>query len=160
MTPELYHILLKNVILFSRPKSLGHLHLANLFLRGYETMYMNELFADKLVDGAKLLCSIFCYQDDCIVFNDFGLFRNLLTVAYPVKMVLKGTNVSVSKCNYLDINVKFLQSGIFTYKPCDKRQDYNCEVIHYVDLTGNVPTNQPYVSTRPLGGLEPTTFGR
>ena len=119
-------------------------YLANLFLHCYEIKYINHLIETNQVQQAKLLSSIFRYQDDCIVFNDSGFFSTVIKDIYPDEMVLKETNISLTECNYLDIKVKCSENGIFSYCSYDKRLDYDFQVINYPDLSGNIPKNQSY----------------
>ena len=118
-------------------------YLANLFLHCYEVKFIDKLVHDGKIDEAKMLNSVFRYQDDCIVFNDQDYFFRSINDIYPIEMVLKETNITESKCNYLDISVQCI-NDTFCYESYDKRREFCFDVINYPDLAGNVPICQSY----------------
>ena len=52
-------------------------HLANIFLFMYESKYIKSLVEQGQIYKASLLSKTYRYQDDAIVFNDNGLFKNV-----------------------------------------------------------------------------------
>ena len=118
-------------------------YLANLFLHCYEVKFVDKLLHDGKIDEAKMLNSIFRFQDDCIVFNDEEYFSRKINDIYPQEMVLKETNITESKCNYLDITIQCI-NNMFFYEGYDKRHDFNFKVINYPDLAGNIPICQSH----------------
>ena len=94
-------------------------------------------------DDLAKLEHIFRYQDDLLVFNDNGLFEEVLSEIYPPEMIVNKTNISVCKTNFLDLTISIFR-GKFYVKLYDKRNDYSFEVINYPFLDGNIPKNQSY----------------
>ena len=117
-------------------------YLANLFLHCYEAKFIDKLVEEGKIHEAKLLNSVFRYQDDCIVFNDEDFFSRNWNNIYPNEMVLKETSID-SICNYLDLTI-WSENNVFHYKSYDKRLDFNFDVINYPNLAGNVPNCQSH----------------
>ena len=118
-------------------------HLANIFLYGYEKGYINKLVAKNKVKEASQLKDLFRYQDDLIVFNDKGYFDKVYKEIYPSELVLKNTNTTARKSNYLDLTISIV-NGKFRYQLYDKRQDFPFMVINYPFINGNVPRVPSY----------------
>lgn len=121
-------------------------HLANIFLHMYEKAYINNIIGTNLLDSSHILTelqNIFRYQDDLIVFEDNGVFQNIITDIYPPEMLLKNTNVSSNEVNYLDLNIS-VHENKYIYKSYDKRKDFKFIVINYPNLSGNIPMKQAY----------------
>ena len=117
--------------------------IANIYLYVYEFDYINTLIEIGDVKSLKRLKDIFRYQDDLIVFNDYGLLDSVLSDIYPPEMIVNNTNISAHKCCYLDLNISIFQ-GKFRYTLYDKRKDYDFNVISYPFLDGNIPKNLSY----------------
>ena len=118
-------------------------HLANIFLHVYESMFIEKCVDEGKLDIAEKLNGLFRYQDDCIVFDDSGIFEQYIDEIYPSEMTLKCTNTSAATCNYLDLTISVYR-GDFNYRSYDKRRDFNFEVVNYPDLSGNIPKNPSY----------------
>ena len=116
--------------------------LANLFLHFYEKEYIDKLINTNQLHIAQNLSDMFRYQDDCIIFNDDGLFQRLWEDIYPAEMVLQKTNNGDS-CTFLDLAI-WTTNGKVRYKSYDKRTDFNFEVIKYPDLKSNIPRAPSY----------------
>ena len=80
-------------------------YLVNIFLHVYESNYIDKLVTSNNLKEAVLLKYVFRYQEDGIVFNDKGYFESKYSVIYPKDLVLKNTNVSPKKSNYLDLTI-------------------------------------------------------
>ena len=117
--------------------------IANIHLHVYEFEYIKCLIDKDDKTNLNKLKDIFRYQDDLIVFNDFGLLQKKLVEIYPKEMVVNNTNVTNCNCYYLDLNIVIDQSK-FKVSKYDKRNDYNFNVISYPFLDGNVPNNFSY----------------
>ena len=117
--------------------------IANVYLHVYEYDYIKCLIDIGDEKSLKRLKDIFRYQDDLIVFNDYGLLNNVLSDIYPNEMIVNNTNISARKCCYLDLNISIYQ-GKFRITLYDKRKDYNFDVISYPFLDGNIPKNLSY----------------
>ena len=115
---------------------------ANLFLHAYENEYIDYLVNNNQAHIAESLSNMFRYQDDCIVFNDNGLFQQHWRNIYPVEMILQKTN-NENTCTFLDLAIR-ISNGKVLYKSYDKRSDFDFEVIKYPDLNGNIPRAPSY----------------
>ena len=118
-------------------------YLANIFLYGYEKRFIDNLIFNNKNKEASMLKNLFRYQDDLIVFNDKGYFDQVIKEIYPSELVLKNTNISARKSNYLDLTISIV-NGKFKYKLFDKRQDFPFNVINYPFINGNVPRVPTY----------------
>ncbi len=101
------------------------------------------MYEENRNDDITRLENIFRYQDDLLVFNDDGLFEEILSDVYPPEMIVNKTNISARKTNFLDLTISIYR-GKFYVKLYDKRDDYDFEVINYPFLDGNIPKNQSY----------------
>lgn len=117
-------------------------HIANLFLYAYESSFVDSLVENNQVDVASKLSHIFRYQDDCIVFNDEGLFEEHQKDIYPEELELEKTSRGNS-CTMLDLSIRVV-NGKFTYSSYDKRNDFNFEIVNYPSLQSNVPLKPSY----------------
>lgn len=118
-------------------------HLANIFLYCYEKSYIDKLLMKNKIKEAALLKDLFRYQDDLIVFNDKGYFDKVYKEIYPSELILKNTNTSARKSNYLDLTISIV-CGKFKYQLYDKRQDFPFTVINYPFINGNIPRVPSY----------------
>ena len=117
--------------------------LANIFLKVYEEIYIDGLISSNKEEEALALSDIFRYQDDCAVVNDNGIFEATYRSIFPPEIVLKATNLTQNKTNYLDLNISIFR-GKFVYCSYDKRNDYSFAVINYPDLKSNIPIGPAY----------------
>ena len=113
-------------------------HMANIYLAEYEHRFIMKLDQSNKSKELKLLKSIFRFQDDLLVLNDNGLFDTIFKDIYPVEMILKKTNLSPQKVNFLDITISIYQDK-FRYKCYDKRNDFNFNVISFPLMSCNLP---------------------
>ena len=116
-------------------------YMANIYLAEYEHKFIKRLEQCNKIKELKLLSCIFRFQDDLLVLNDNGYFDGVIKDIYPAEMVLKKTNVSPQKVNFLDITISNYQ-GKFRYECYDKRNDFNFNVISFPFMSGNLPQNQ------------------
>ena len=58
-------------------------------------------------------------------------------------MELKNTNISVSKCSFLDLTISVYR-GNFHYISYDKRDSFGFDVINFPHLNGNIPRSPSY----------------
>ena len=116
-------------------------HMANIYLAVYEYIYIQKLVRSNKHEELKWLQNIFRFQDDLLVLNDNGYFDTIYHDIYPVEMVLKKTNVSPQKVNFLDMTLSVYQ-GKFRYVCYDKRDDFKFEVISFPFMCGNLPLVQ------------------
>ena len=118
-------------------------HLANIYLFVYEYEYIEKLIESNDSKSLEKLTNIFRFQDDLFSVNDDGLFENVLGDIYPEEMKISKTNISSSKCSYLDLLVS-IYKGKFRIKLFDKRDDYKFKVFSYPYLEGNIPETRSY----------------
>ena len=95
------------------------------------------------VEIVEKMSGIFRYQDDCLVFDDDGIFDNYIKYIYPPEMSLKCTNTPEAKVNYLYLTISVYR-GNFNYRSYDKRQEFDFEVVNYPNLSGNIPNKPSY----------------
>ena len=117
-------------------------YLANLFLYAYEEAYISNMIQKGESSLVKSLNSIYRYQDDCIVFNDSGVFNKVYEHIYTVEMKLEKTN-NGDTCAFLDLCIAIVNNK-FQYNSYDKRTYFDFEIINYPDLAGNIPRNPSY----------------
>ena len=115
---------------------------ANLFLHAYEQLYIEHLINTNQSNIALALSNMFRYQDDCIIFNDNGIFDQHWKNVYPPEMQLEKTNEG-NTCTFLDLAIK-LENGIFLHQSYDKRKDFGFDIINYPDLVSNIPRAPSY----------------
>ena len=118
-------------------------YLANIFLHVYEYEYLTSLISKGKLFIAEKLANMSRYQDDCIILNDHGEFDKHFSKIYPPEMVLKNTNISPAKCNFLDLTISVYR-GLFHYISYDKRDSFGFEVINFPHLNGNIPRSPSY----------------
>lgn len=118
-------------------------HMANIYLAEYEYEYIDKMVSNSKFKELKLLKDIFRFQDDLLVLNDNEYFDTIYRDIYPVEMVLKKTNVSPQKVNFLDITVSVYQ-GKFRFNCYDKRDDFQFDVISFPFMCGNLPLVQTH----------------
>ena len=116
-------------------------YMANIYLAEYEHQFIKKLERSNKSKELKLLKNIFRFQDDLLVLNDDGYFNTIFEEIYPVEMVLKKTNLSPQKVNFLDVTISIYQ-GKFKYECYDKRNDFNFNVISFPFMSGNLPQTQ------------------
>ena len=113
-------------------------YMANIYLAHYEYKYIKKLERSNKSKELRLLKNIFRFQDNLLVLNDDGYFNTIFKDVYPVEMVLKKTNLSPQKVNFLDVTVSIYR-GKFRYECYDKRNDFNFNVISFPFMSGNLP---------------------
>ena len=116
-------------------------HMANIYLAEYEYKFIKKLELSNKTKELQLHKNIFRFQDDLLVLNDDGYFNTIFQEIYPVEMVLKETNVSPHKVNFLDITISIYQEK-YRYECYDKRNDFNFNVISFPLMSGNLPHTQ------------------
>ena len=62
---------------------------------------------------------------------------------YPRQLILKNTNTSTKKSNYLDLTIS-ISNGKFRYKLFDKRSEFPFMVINYPFISSNIPRVPSY----------------
>ena len=117
--------------------------LANIFLHMYEYGYLEKLIKEGKFHEAKMLSQTYRYQDDCVAFNDGGLFRAHYRNIYPPEMQLENTNISKGVCNFLDLRISVFR-GEFRYNSYDKRRNFGFDICNYPNLSGNIPWRGAY----------------
>lgn len=118
-------------------------YFANIFLHEYEYNYIHKLIQSGDIITATHLSRMFRYQDDCIVLNDEDDFNDHFILMYPSEMVLKCTNISPAKSNFLDMTISVYR-GKYKYISYDKRKDFSFDIVNYPNLKGNIPKAQAY----------------
>ena len=118
-------------------------HMANIYLHTYEVEYIGNLIEKGDKEMLANLSNIFRFQDDLFAVNDNGNFQRILQDIYPKEMIVSNTNISNSKCSYLDLLISVYQ-GKFKVNLYDKRDGYKFKIFSYPYLDGNIPESRSY----------------
>ena len=118
-------------------------YLANIFLHYYEQSYIMRMVDNEEWDTLHSLEALFRYQDDCLVFEDNGVFGRVLSDIYPNEMEVENTNISTCVSTYLDLYIS-VYKGKYSYKVFDKRKNFDFNVINYPFIPSNIPTYATY----------------
>jgi hypothetical protein len=117
--------------------------LADLFLYSYESVFLQNLVKDKKIHGARALNFTYSYIDDVLSINNprFADFRPLI---YPPELEIKATTDTASSASFLDVYLELNDSGQFSIKIDDKRDDFNFIIINFPNMYSNIPASPAY----------------
>ena len=115
-------------------------HFANIFLFIHESALVNKVFEESNIDNIHQLGTAFRYQDDLLIFQQYYNAAYNIVNSYPQEMIIKNTKVNINTVNYLDLTICIVDNR-YHYKSYDKRKDFNFQIIHYPNLSGNIPLN-------------------
>ena len=82
------------------------------------------------IGNLNILVYPFRYQDDLISFESNYVNDNILSNIYPMEMIIKNTNKSISEVSYFDISISITNNQCY-YKSYDKWKDFDFKVINY-----------------------------
>ena len=71
------------------------------------------------------------------------LLNNVVGQIYPTELQLNKANSSDTVAPFLDSNLS-ITNGIVSSKICDKREDFNFEIVNFPFLDGDVPCSPSY----------------
>jgi hypothetical protein len=81
--------------------------------------------------------------DDVISINN-SRFAEFLPLIYPPELEVKETTYTASSASFLDLYLEFDDSGQFSTKFYDKRDDFNFKIINFPNMCSNIPASPVY----------------
>ena len=115
---------------------------ADLFLFCYERDFMLSLSDNTQTDINEAFNSTSRYLDDLLNIDN-PYFEQMVGKIYPTELQLNKANSSITEAPFLDLNLS-ITNGIVSSKICDKRDDFNFEIINFPFLDGDVPRPPSY----------------
>ena len=115
---------------------------ADLFLFCYERDFMMSLSDDKKADVIDSFNTTSRYLDDMLNINNV-YFNNMVSQIYPSELQLNKANASDTEATFLDLHLS-ISNDIVSTKICDKRDDFDFEIVNFPFLDGDVPGSTSY----------------
>ena len=117
--------------------------LADLFLHSYESKFLQKTMSKK---SSYHLAQTFNKTDryiDDLMSIDNDKFKDYVSEIYPQELILKQTNESSDKADYLDLFVTVVDGKIKT-KLFDKRDAFDFDIVNFPHLESNIPLSPAY----------------
>ena len=115
---------------------------ADLFLFCYERDFMLSLSEDNQSGAVEAFNSTSRYLDDLLnIDNNF--FDSMVYCIYPSELQLNTADVSDTKASFLDLHLS-ISDGFVKTKICDKRDDFDFDIVSFPFLDGDVPRSASY----------------
>ena len=115
---------------------------ADLFLFCYERDFMMSLSDDKQADVIDAFITTSRYLDDILNINNI-YFNNMVSQIYHSELQPNKANTSDKETAFLDLHLS-ISHGIVSTKICDKRDDFDFEIVNFPFLDGDVPRSTSY----------------
>ena len=115
---------------------------ADLFLFCYERDFMMSFSDDNQADVIDVFNSTSRYLDDILNINNV-YFDNMVSQIYPSELQLNKTNTSDTEAAFLDLHLS-ISNDIVSIKICNKRNDFDFEIVNFPFLDGDVPRSTSY----------------
>ena len=115
---------------------------ADLFLFRYERVFMLSLSEIIKLIIIEAFNSTSRYLDDLLNIDN-PYFEQMVGQIYPTELQLDKSNSSDTEAPFLDLNLS-ITKGIGSSKICDKRDDFNFEIVNFPFLDGDVPRSPSY----------------
>ena len=115
---------------------------ADLFLFCYERDFMKDLSNDNQADVIKAFNSTSRYLDDLLNIDN-SYFEGMVNQIYPSELQLNKANTSDTEAPFLDLHLS-ISNGFVTSKICDKRDDFDFDIVNFPFLDGDVPRRPSY----------------
>ena len=110
--------------------------LADLFL--YSWVGVSSKFVkDKKIHEARAFNFTYKYIDDVLAISN-SRFAEFLPLIYPPELEVKETTDTASSASFLDLYLKFDDSGQLSTKIYDKRDDFN---LNFPIMCSNIPAS-------------------
>ena len=100
----------------------------DLFLFCYESDFMMSLSDDKQADVIDAFNTTSRYLDDILNINNV-YFDNMVSQIYPSELQLNEANTSDAEAAFLDLHLS-ISNDIVSTKICDKRDDFDFEIVN------------------------------
>ena len=117
--------------------------LARLFLYSYEAEFIQTLIKSGKRQLAKSFNFTFRYIDDVLSLNN-SKFSDYINDIYPEELEIKETTDNSTSSSFLDLLFEFDNDNRLRVKIYDKRDDFNCNIVNYPFLCGNIPHSPSY----------------
>ena len=115
---------------------------ADLFLVCYERDFMMSLSYHKQADVIDAFNITSRYLDD-ILNNNTVYFANMVSQIYHSGLQLNKANTSDTDAVFLDLHLS-ISNDIVSTKICDKRYDFDFDIVNFPFLDGDVPRSTSY----------------
>ena len=109
----------------------------------YESEFLQKLVKDKKIHEARAFNFTYRYIDDLLSINN-SRFAEFLPLIYPPEQEVKETTDTASSASFLDLYLKFDDSGQIGTKIYDKRDDFNFKIINFPNVCSNIPASPAY----------------
>ena len=103
---------------------------------------MMSLSDDKQADVIDAFITTSRYLHDILNINNV-YFDNMVSQIYPSKLQLNKANTSDTEAVFLDLHLP-ISNNIVSTKMCDKRDDFDFEIVNFPFLDGDVPRSTSY----------------
>ena len=115
---------------------------ADLFLFCYERYFMLSLSDDSQSEVIEAFHSTSRYLDDLLNI-DHTFFDSMVNHIYPSEIQLNKANVSYTEASCLDKHLS-ISDGFVKTNICDKRDDFDFDIVNFPFLDGDVPRSTSY----------------
>ena len=115
---------------------------ADMFLFCYERDFMKSLSRENQADIIEAFNSTSRYLDNLLNINNI-YFDQMVDRIYPTELKLIRANSSNTEAHFLDLNL-CISNGTVSTKICDKRDDFDFDIVNFPFLDGNVPRRTSY----------------
>ena len=114
---------------------------ADWFLFCYERNFMKSFSRENQADAFN---SISRYLDDLLTIDNI-YFEHMVDPIYSAEIQLNKANSSDTEVPFLDLNLS-TSNGTVSTKICDKRDDFDFDIVNFPFLDGDVPRRTSYLS--------------
>ena len=114
----------------------------DLFLFCYERDYMMLLSEEKQSDVIEAFSSTSSYLDDLLNIDN-KYFDSLISQSYLSELQFNKANPEETEALFLDLHLSIL-GGCIACKICDKRDDFDLEIVKFPYLYRDVPRRASY----------------
>ena len=115
---------------------------ADLFVFCYERDFMKSITKEKRYDLIDAFNSTSRYLGDLLNIDNIH-FEHMVHRIYPAELQLNKANASDTEAAFLDINLS-IHNDIVSTTLYDKRDDFNCDIVNFPFLDGDVPQRPSY----------------
>ena len=115
---------------------------ADLFLFCYERDFLKSASRENQADIIEAFNSTSRYLDDLLNIDNI-YFDQMVDRIYPAELHLNRTNASDTEAPFLDLNL-CISNGTVSTKISDKRDDFDCDIVNFPFLDGDVPRLTSY----------------
>ena len=115
---------------------------ADLFLFCYGGDFMTSLSDVKQAKITEAFKSTSRYLDDHLNIDN-PYFEGMVNHIYPPELQLNKANTSDTKAPFLDLHLS-ISNGFVSSKICDKRDDFDFDIVNFPILAGDIPHSTSY----------------